>query len=94
VELTVKARAFGLFLKVLGLVFALGQRIVASAACVATTTDNIAAAAIVARLQIAKPMRPISQQADKADKPTRLGVVHAYVDQKLLKSNKIKSFYQ
>jgi hypothetical protein len=37
-------------------------RIIASAACDATTTDNIiAAAAIVARLQIEKPTRPMSR---------------------------------
>ena len=34
--------------------------------------DAAAAAAIVARLRIVKPMRPMSQQADDANKPTRL----------------------
>ncbi len=51
----------------------LGQRIISSAACVATATDNIATTAIVARLQIAKPMRLMSQWENKANKLTRAG---------------------
>ena len=49
----------------------LSQRVV-FAACDVTLTDNVSAAAIIARLQIGKLTRPMSRQVDKADKPMRL----------------------
>jgi hypothetical protein len=48
-ELTFEACVLVLLLKVMGLVFVLGQRIVSSTACVSTATDSTAAAAIVSQ---------------------------------------------